>query len=179
MQHYKSNTTQFAGAKFKTISACVMVLYATHASLALAEPASEDNALEMQSIRIIGSQSQLLNIPGSALLIEQQDLEESHVMTTNEALRKAPGVVVRDEEGIGMRPNIGMRGLNPTRSTKVLLLEDGIPVTYAPYGANESYYHPTVDRFSSIEVLKGASQIKYAVSYTHLDVYKRQALPQR
>ena len=161
MRHYKTSTAQLAGAKLKTISACVMILYATHASLAVAESASETNAVEMQSIRIIGSQSQLLNIPGSAILIEQQDLEESHVMTTNEALRKAPGVVVRDEEGIGMRPNIGMRGLNPTRSTKVLLLEDGIPVTYAPYGANESYYHPTVDRFSSIEVLKGASQIKY------------------
>ena len=71
-------------------------------------------------------------------------------MTTNEALRKVPGVVVRDEEGFGMRPNISIRGLNPTRSTKVMLLEDGIPLAYAPYGDNTSYYYPTVDRFSSI-----------------------------
>ncbi len=132
--------------------------------LAYAEAAAQVKAVSvtlLPRVEVIGNQQQLLKTPSSATLIEQEELESSHVYTTNEALRKAPGIVVRDEEGFGMRPNIGMRGLNPTRSTKVLLLEDGIPVTYAPYGANESYYHPTIDRFSSIEVLKGASQIKF------------------
>jgi Fe(3+) dicitrate transport protein len=82
-------------------------------------------------------------------------------MTTNEALRKVPGVVVRDEEGFGIRPNISIRGLNPTRSTKVMLLEDGIPLAYAPYGDNASYYYPSIDRFSRIEVQKGANQVKF------------------
>ncbi len=122
---------------------------------------AEEASLNLPRVDVIGNQEQLGKTPSSATIIEQEELETSHVYTTNEALRKAPGVVVRDEEGFGMRPNIGIRGLNPTRSTKVLLLEDGIPVTYAPYGANESYYHPTIDRFSSIEVLKGASQIKF------------------
>ncbi|MBC7944521.1 MAG: TonB-dependent receptor, partial [Burkholderiales bacterium] len=65
------------------------------------------------------------------------------------------------EEGFGLRPNIGIRGLNPTRSTKILLLEDGIPLTFAPYGDNASYYHPPIERFERIEVLKGAEQIKF------------------
>jgi Fe(3+) dicitrate transport protein len=43
----------------------------------------------------------------------------------------------------------------------VLLLEDGIPLTYAPYGDNSSYYHPPVERFDRIELLKGAGQIAY------------------
>lgn len=118
-------------------------------------------AITVPRVDVIGGQEGLLKTSSSATIIEQEDLETSHVFTTNEALRKVPGLVLRDEEGFGMRPNIGVRGLNPTRSTKVLLLEDGIPVTYAPYGANESYYHPTIDRFSTIEVLKGASQVKY------------------
>jgi Fe(3+) dicitrate transport protein len=122
---------------------------------------SANTAIDVPRVDVIGSQERLLKTPSSATIIEQEELEASHVFTTNEALRKAPGLVLRDEEGFGMRPNIGVRGLNPTRSTKVLLLEDGIPVTYAPYGANESYYHPVIDRFSSIEVLKGASQIKF------------------
>ncbi|MCK7508581.1 MAG: hypothetical protein MZV70_33995 [Desulfobacterales bacterium] len=29
----------------------------------------------------------------------------------------------------------------------MLLLEDGIPLAYAPYGDNASYYHPPVERF--------------------------------
>jgi Fe(3+) dicitrate transport protein len=125
------------------------------------EAESKTQELLLPRVDVIGSQSELFQVPSSASLIDQEELESSHVMTTNEALRKAPGVVVRDEEGFGMRPNIGIRGLNPTRSTKVLLLEDGIPLTYAPYGANESYYHPTIDRFSRIEVLKGSSQVKF------------------
>lgn len=145
--------------KLKPIYLAVAILAS---QLAVAE---EDNnvlaAITVPRVDVIGGQEGLLKIPSSAAIIDQEDLETSHVFTINEALRKAPGLVLRDEEGFGMRPNIGVRGLNPTRSTKVLLLEDGIPVTYAPYGANESYYHPTVDRFSSIEVLKGASQLKF------------------
>jgi len=70
-------------------------------------------------------------------------------------------VNVRDEEGLALRPNIGIRGLNPTRSSKTLLLEDGLFVTYAPYGDNATYYHPPIERFASVEVVKGAGQIGY------------------
>src|SRR5688500_13048871 len=100
-------------------------------------------------------------IPGVITIIDRRDLEGDRVFTTSEALRKAAGINVRDEEGLGLRPNIGIRGLNPTRSSKVLLLEDGVPLTYAPYGDNASYYHPPIDRFESVEVLKGSGQIVY------------------
>jgi Fe(3+) dicitrate transport protein len=110
---------------------------------------------------IAGSHDRLRRIPGSVDVIDRETLVNSRVMTTNEALRKVAGVTVRDEEGFGLRPNIGIRGLNPTRSTKVLLLEDGIPFTYALYGDNASYYHPPIDRFERLEVLKGGAQIAY------------------
>jgi Fe(3+) dicitrate transport protein len=51
--------------------------------------------------------------------------------------------------------------MNPTRSSKVLLLEDGVPLSYAPYGDNASYYHPPIDRFEGVEVVKGSGQIAY------------------
>lgn len=112
-------------------------------------------------IDVIGTKDQQFKQSSTSTIIDQQDLESAHVMTTNEALRKVPGVVVRDEEGFGIRPNISIRGLNPTRSTKVMLLEDGIPLAYAPYGDNASYYYPSIDRFSRIEVQKGANQVKF------------------
>jgi Fe(3+) dicitrate transport protein len=110
---------------------------------------------------IVGSHERLRRLPGSVDIVDRETLDKSRVMTTNEALRKVAGVHVRDEEGFGLRPNIGIRGLNPTRSTKVLLLEDGIPLTYAPYGDNATYYHPPIDRFERLEVLKGGAQIAY------------------
>ncbi|MCA1604856.1 MAG: TonB-dependent receptor plug domain-containing protein, partial [Acidobacteria bacterium] len=100
-------------------------------------------------------------IPGSADIVDAQTIENTRAFNSTEVLRKVAGINVRDEEGFGLRPNIGIRGLNPTRSSKVLLLEDGIPLTYAPYGDNASYYHPPIDRFESIEVLKGSGQILY------------------
>lgn len=110
---------------------------------------------------IAGSSDAIERIPGSVQLIDRVTLESSRVFNFNEALRKVSGLNIKDEEGFGLRPNIGIRGLNPTRSTKVLLLEDGIPLAYAPYGDNASYYHPPIDRFDGIEVLKGSGQILY------------------
>lgn len=110
---------------------------------------------------IAGSPEALETRSGSFQRIEAEDLERARVLEFGEALRRMPGIVVRDEEGLGLRPNIGIRGTNPTRSTKVLMLEDGLPLAYAPYGDNASYYHPPVERFESIEVLKGSGQIEY------------------
>jgi Fe(3+) dicitrate transport protein len=113
----------------------------------------------------IGSVSPLEpKLPGSFDTITSALLEQTHTPSVNEALRHVSGLTVRDEEGNGLRPNIGIRGLNPTRSTKLLLLEDGVPVTFAPYGDNASYYHPPLERFESIEVLKGSGQIAYGPS---------------
>jgi Fe(3+) dicitrate transport protein len=110
---------------------------------------------------VAGNADRLRRLPGAVDIVERETLEDANVLTTNEALRKIAGVHVRDEEGLGLRPNIGIRGVNPTRSTKVLLLEDGIPLTYAPYGDNASYYHPPIERFERIEVFKGGAQIGY------------------
>ena len=121
--------------------------------------ASRDSVARLPGLTIIGTQTDRSTIPGGAHVIDRTTLERARVFTTNEALRKVSGVVVRDEEGLGLRPNIGIRGLNPTRSTKTLLMEDGIPVTIAPYGDNAAYYHPPIGRMERIEVLKGAGSI--------------------
>jgi Fe(3+) dicitrate transport protein len=124
-------------------------------------PGETASAIGVADVIVIGERSNLLTIPGSGATIEAEDIERSRPLTINDALRQVPGVFPRDEEGLGLRPNIGIRGLNPTRSTKVLLLEDGIPLAYAPYGDNASYFHPPLGRYERIEVLKGASQVRF------------------
>lgn len=103
----------------------------------------------------------LQRLPGTLSVVDSATLASSQVLDVNEALRKVSGVHARDEEGFGLRPNIAIRGLNPTRSAKVLLLEDGVFFTMAPYGDNASYYHPPIERFDHVEVLKGSGQIAY------------------
>lgn len=76
-------------------------------------------------------------------------------------LRLVPGVVARTEDGVGLRPNIGLRGANPDRSKKVALMEDGIPISPAPYSAPAAYYFPMIQRMSQIRVVKGPGAIAY------------------
>ncbi|MGH7567718.1 MAG: TonB-dependent receptor family protein [Gemmatimonadales bacterium] len=110
---------------------------------------------------MIGVVEGLTRVPGSGVVLSRLALERGRPVTLTDVLRKAPGLNVRDEEGLSLRPNIGLRGLSPTRSTTVLLLEDGIPFTLAPYGDNASYYHPALERFDRIEILKGSGQILF------------------
>ncbi len=122
---------------------------------------TKDSVAQLPGLSIVGTADRRDRIAGSAQILDRATLTRARVFSTNEALRKISGVTVRDEEGLGLRPNIGIRGLNPTRSSKVLLLEDGVPLSLAPYGDNAAYYHPPVGRMESVEVLKGAGQILY------------------
>ena len=128
------------------------------------QPATLAQEVQVYGNQLVGSEEAARDVPGSIATIDALTLARSRVFNLDEALRKAPGVYARPEEGFSLRPNIGIRGLNPTRSSKVLLLEDGVPISYAPYGDNASYYHPPVDRFEEIEILKGSGQILYGPS---------------
>lgn len=100
-------------------------------------------------------------LPGSVAKIDLAKLNTIQPFTLNEVLRRVPGIHVADEEGVGMRLNIGIRGMDPDRSRGVHMMEDGIPVAMGPYGENEAYYSPFVDRMSGVEVIKGSGQVLY------------------
>ena len=147
--------------KMRSFLVLLFVLISVATTFAAVVAQEEDKPVKAPTVEIIGTPEALERIPGSGEILDKQTLETSRVFTASEALRKLSGINVRDEEGFGLRPNIGIRGLNPTRSTKITLLEDGVPLSYAPYGDNASYYHPPIDRYERIEVLKGAGQILY------------------
>ncbi len=149
-------------AGFSVVDRAVVVTSGSTVPVAIAlEVGSFAEAVQVSPDRLVEGPEVSRRIPGSFTLLDLRALETSRVFTTNEVLQKSAGLVVREEEGLGLRPNIGIRGLNPTRSSRVLLLEDGIPLTYAPYGDNASYYHPPIERFETVEVLKGSGQIAY------------------
>ena len=126
----------------------------------VAAPTRARTESEIPQIDVIGRTSrQLAEVPGSAYVVTQEDLREQGAVSANEALRVVPGVHVRDEEGIGLRPNIGFRGLNPDRSRNILVLEDGVPIALAPYGEPELYYAPFIERMERLEIVKGSGSI--------------------
>ncbi len=128
-----------------------MTFYAVDADTVVLEPAmapevsaeaplrtgtrSEEDSLRVPTVEVIGISSHALDhIPGSGRVVTKESIQDNRRFTINEALREVPGVHVRDEEGFGLRPNIGVRGLNPTRSSKIHIMEDGVPIMIMPYG---------------------------------------------
>ena len=100
-------------------------------------------------------------IPGSANILTEASLQGNMPISGNEVFKKITGLNVVDEEGAGLRANIGVRGLDPDRSRNVLMMEDGVPISLAPYGEPEMYYTPAIDRMKGIEILKGSGSILF------------------
>lgn len=117
---------------------------------------------ELASVTVVGGTvDALARIPGAASAIGARQLRAQQPMSANDVLRTIPGVNIQEEEGAGLRANIGIRGLDPDRSRSVLVLEDGIPVALAPYGEPEMYYSPPIDRMARVEVIKGSGSILF------------------
>ena len=115
----------------------------------------------LKGVSIIGSKSEIKNIAGTAAFIDKEEIRAQSYDDVNRVLRKVPGVYVREEDGMGLFPNISLRGVDPGRSSKVTIMEDGIMMAPAPYSAPAAYYSPTIGRMSGLEVIKGSSQIRF------------------
>lgn len=114
----------------------------------------------LDRLAVIGSPEQALEIAGSAHYLDDEQLAEFGYSDVHRVLRSVPGVYVIDEEGLGLRPNIGIRGSGTDRSSRITLLEDGVLIAPAPYAAPAAYYFPTMARMHAVEIRKGSSAIK-------------------
>ena len=136
------------------LSAALLVTLPFTAS---AEPGPEPDVLD--EVTIIGHRRAPQDVAGSAHVIDREALEVLLQSDIMRVLRTVPGVYLQEEEGYGLRPNIGIRGSGLDRSARIALLEDGVLIAPAPYAAPSAYYFPTQRRMFALEVLKGPSAV--------------------
>ena len=154
-----------ATAHAQSASQATPTLTATASTPAPAPPPAPPK--ETLEVRVIGDKADSLQkIPGSGTVISTKDLERTQPADTAEILRRVPGLQVREEEGGGFRLDIGVRGLDPGRARRVLMLEDGIPTAVNPYAESDTYYITPVERMRGIEVVKGSGSILFGPQTT-------------
>ena len=101
------------------------------------------------------------NIAGAIVALDRDELERQRPFSIKEALENVAGINVVGEDVFSTHLNIGMRGLNPRRSARTLLMEDGMPLYLAPYGDPSAHYSPPIENLEYIEVVKGSGQVLY------------------
>ena len=126
------------------------------------------SAVELSPIDVLAERSRLsgtghnyYRVPGSLTLISKAEILEFNDTDINRVISQVAGVYMQEEDGYGLRPNIGMRGSGLERCAKINMMEDGVLIAPAPYSSPAAYYSPTAGRMESFEIRKGSSQIKY------------------
>lgn len=137
------------------------IALATTAGLYSSLSFAEETAAELNTVTVIGDSEAARKLPGSAAVVSNEQLTIEAATDINQVLKTVPGVYIQEEDGFGLRPNIGIRSAAPGRSEKITLMEDGVLIAPAPYSNPAAYYFPTTSRMHSIEVLKGAPLLRY------------------
>lgn len=138
----------------------VAMTAATLGSFAMPSIADED-IRALDAVTVIGSGEAARSLPGSAYYVDNEQLTTEATTDIHQALKTVPGIYILEEDGLGLRPNIGVRAAAPERSQNITLMEDGVLIAPAPYSNPAAYYFPTAMRLNSIEVLKGAPLLRY------------------
>lgn len=136
-------------------SSLLMASFGAHAE-------EERDTLEVKKMTVTGILPDRLDaVPGSFSIIDEDYLEERRPISNIERMRTVPGLHVVPDGSMGFDTNIGIRGQNPRRSAKAMIMEDGIHLQLAPYADPVVHYTPPSSALSRIEIVKGAGQILY------------------
>ncbi len=118
---------------------------------------------QLAPIEIIGESSRKhRKLTGTMSMLEPETVDLIKPVGTQELLELIPGINGYADDGFGnSRLSISIRGLNPRRSARVLILEDGVPIQPALYIYPNAYYNPPADRINAVEVIKSSAALRY------------------
>lgn len=148
---------------FAIVCFMMLLLQGARASAQESDTRETSEAVVLPPVEIIGeSLRQHRRLTGTMSMLEPQTVELIRPIGTQELLERVPGINGYADDGFGnSRLSIGIRGLNPRRSARVLLLEDGIPIQPAVYIYPNAYYNPPAERIGAVEVIKGSAALRF------------------
>lgn len=140
---------------------------------------SAETSTTFDTMQVLEDRDRLEKVTGSQKL-GAGVLSDQKTTDVLKALKQLPGVQVQEEDGLGLRPNIGLRGTHPHRSRKVVIMEDGVLAGPAPYSAPAAYYTPSMLHTRNLEIFKGLAAVPFgpnsiggAINYLSTDFPQR------
>lgn len=144
-------------------------LFSTAALAQAGETSNEPNGERtapprIEVIRVFGqSAAHRYDETGSVVILDRDFIEQMQPLSTEDILRRVPGINIKGEEETSIVGNFGIRGLSASES-KSLLLEDGVPVAPGLFIGNDRYFNPRIQRVERVEILKGSASLRYGPS---------------
>jgi Fe(3+) dicitrate transport protein len=149
------------------LALAVAIAASSYATGAIADDAAADKKSRytgMEVVKVVGQkEDHRFEATGSVNLVELKDIQRVQPLSTEDVLRRIPGINIKSEEETSVVANFGIRGLSASES-KSLMLEDGVPVAPGLFIGNDRYYNPRIQRVERVEVLKGSSSLRYGPS---------------
>lgn len=138
-----------------------LALLATAAQAAAqSAPPPGQSLVRLDSVNVFGTAQDVSKAAGSAHYLDEETLEKFKFRDIHRVLRQVPGVYIVEEDGFGLRPNIGIRGSGTDRNSRITVMEDGVLIAPAPYAAPAAYYFPTMARIHAVEIRKGSASVQ-------------------
>lgn len=161
------NKQEISG-KLKNLSTTFLVLFSIVTCLHAQEGIPnmdtskyKTDVLEEITITSSGLKGKMQDFTGAVSIISEKKIKELAIPTVGDALRFVPGANYVDEDGRGLKPGIGLRGMDPSRNTHTLVLINGkIPIGQS-YVDKGGYYMMPLGAIQNIEVIKGGSPVLY------------------
>lgn len=99
-------------------------------------------------------------IKSSQIILEKEIVVPGEVQA-RAVFSKIPGVNIWESDAAGLQIGIGVRGLDPNRTSHLSVRQNGSPIAADPLGYPESYYTPPLESVNQIEYISGAGALQY------------------
>jgi len=102
-----------------------------------------------------GSLKPIFKAPSVASVITAEDIEEIGALTLDDVLETVPGLHVIPSSYNRMNSTYSIRGIHTGENPQVLMLLDGVPLTYFPKGNRVNTFTMSVTNISRVEIIRG------------------------
>lgn len=119
--------------------------------------AEERNISQLGDVVVTATRQEksIADLPGSVSVVTRAEIERSGAVNVPELISEKVGITGNPTTGDGSTIQLSLRGVNPSRSNKILVMVNGVPMNNAWTGIVFWRDLPSPNQIERIEIVKG------------------------